>query len=360
MKQQHQTKGKVAKRTMPKRTMPKRTKQMAAVKAAKRLSEKVFVSLVVGAVIILLLALFLFLNQSFVGKAIQTSEGNHFDVVRIGDQLQIQVRLAESVGGLSFQLSSPEFPCGSLMFTPQPLWEMVETDCNGDVYTFGMATISDARASLDIDLVGAIPQSLALQFSDIAAYAGGNDLFTGADDRAFFSFSPTPSGSQPVSSSSSSSDTGSSAGSSGGSGGSGSSSDDEDNNGGSGGLSCTRKWECSDWEDCANGQQRRVCTDVNNCVSPKEIAGREYPVYRLGQEKPVEQQACTGPAFTAPSQQPILGKTVPDGSPRPSAPAEQQPASGTWYWVAVAMGLSIIVAAVIGLLYWHHARKMRQ
>lgn len=28
---------------------------------------------------------------------------------------------------------------------------------------------------------------------------------------------------------------------------------------------CTENWECTEWLDCVNGKQRRICSDTNNC-----------------------------------------------------------------------------------------------
>lgn len=30
-------------------------------------------------------------------------------------------------------------------------------------------------------------------------------------------------------------------------------------------ASCVPEWDCSDWLDCINGQQKRVCVDINKC-----------------------------------------------------------------------------------------------
>ncbi|MFH1597563.1 MAG: fibronectin type III domain-containing protein [Patescibacteria group bacterium] len=44
---------------------------------------------------------------------------------------------------------------------------------------------------------------------------------------------------------------------------------------------CFEAWSCAEWEDCLDGQQARICTDLNSC-------GTE-------EEKPVETQSCTDP-----------------------------------------------------------------
>ncbi|MBD3354481.1 hypothetical protein GF361_00670 [Candidatus Woesearchaeota archaeon] len=42
--------------------------------------------------------------------------------------------------------------------------------------------------------------------------------------------------------------------------------------------SCTPNWNCSDWSECVDGEQTRVCTDLNGC-------GRE-------EKKPAEKRSC--------------------------------------------------------------------
>ena len=48
--------------------------------------------------------------------------------------------------------------------------------------------------------------------------------------------------------------------------------------GGGGGPSCSINWSCTDWSECINGEQTRICTDTNNC-------GSNY-------NKPEETQSC--------------------------------------------------------------------
>lgn len=49
-------------------------------------------------------------------------------------------------------------------------------------------------------------------------------------------------------------------------------------NGSSGSTVCTPNWKCSDWTECVNGQQKRVCFDVNDCG--------------IDSNKPAERQSC--------------------------------------------------------------------
>jgi len=76
---------------------------------------------------------------------------------------------------------------------------------------------------------------------------------------------------------------GSTGGSSGGSGGSSGGS-----TGGSSGSSgtCTESWICTDWLDCTNGIQKRVCADVNRCNTTVS--------------KPAERQDCVVPKVCEP------------------------------------------------------------
>ena len=51
--------------------------------------------------------------------------------------------------------------------------------------------------------------------------------------------------------------------------------------------SCTPNWQCTAWNTCYNGQQNRICADVNNCNSPLNEPA-------LNQSCTVCQAGCTG------------------------------------------------------------------
>ena len=100
-----------------------------------------------------------------------------------------------------------------------------------------------------------------------------------------------------VSSSSSSSGSGSSSSSSGGSGGGG---------GGSGGggsssvavlEDCSMSWTCTSYSECLNGQERRNCNDLNNCLN-RQAAGQVGDI--VSSPKPVEVRSCVSEVVDIP------------------------------------------------------------
>jgi len=62
---------------------------------------------------------------------------------------------------------------------------------------------------------------------------------------------------------------------------------------GGGSAGCTESWICTDWLDCANGIQKRVCADVNRCNTTVS--------------KPIEQQDCVIPVICQAGQKVCTG-----------------------------------------------------
>lgn len=54
---------------------------------------------------------------------------------------------------------------------------------------------------------------------------------------------------------------------------------------------CEEDWSCSEWEECSNGEQARVCVDSNSC-------GTE-------EDKPLETQSCTVPGIAISLIEPV-------------------------------------------------------
>ena len=46
---------------------------------------------------------------------------------------------------------------------------------------------------------------------------------------------------------------------------------------------CTPNWDCNNWSECVNGEQNRICTDLNNCNTTVN--------------KPVESSTCSAPSI---------------------------------------------------------------
>ena len=98
---------------------------------------------------------------------------------------------------------------------------------------------------------------------------------------------------------------------------------------------CIPTWECSDWLDCVNGMQKRVCTDINNCGADNG--------------KPAERRECSTnklkeilPSFFSN----ILGNVVGTGT-------ESKP-----FAIAIIFIVIVLIASLIVRL--HFVRKSRQ
>ena len=63
--------------------------------------------------------------------------------------------------------------------------------------------------------------------------------------------------------------------------------------GGGGSGTCTESWICTDWTECSNYVQKRVCADVNRCGT--------------NSSKPVESQDCTMPIVCQAGQKVCTG-----------------------------------------------------
>jgi hypothetical protein len=68
----------------------------------------------------------------------------------------------------------------------------------------------------------------------------------------------------------------------------------------SGGAACTSNWQCSGWNVCINGTQKRTCSDLNSCGT---LSG-----------KPAESQSCGAqPAIPTPPSEEYPAEITPEG-----------------------------------------------
>ena len=71
---------------------------------------------------------------------------------------------------------------------------------------------------------------------------------------------------------------------------------------GGGSASCISDWDCTDWEECANGWQERECVDLEECVTPSS-------------EKPETEKKCTA-VVKKKEESPITGLAIDDKAER--------------------------------------------
>ncbi|MEM2963760.1 MAG: hypothetical protein QXN01_04675, partial [Candidatus Anstonellales archaeon] len=156
-------------------------------------------------------------------------------------------------------------------------------------------------------------------------------------------------------------------GSSGGSSGGGGSS-----TGGGGSGTCTESWICTDWTECSNYVQKRVCADVNRCGT--------------NLTKPIEKQDCVMPIVCNAGERVcagnkvmvcsalgttwIEGKTCEKGCSNgicnedlaasgPAAGAAVLPATGFFLLEPSAWPYWIVVIAIVLALVWLLLRKKK-
>ena len=95
----------------------------------------------------------------------------------------------------------------------------------------------------------------------------------------------------------------------------------------SSGSSCRIKedfnWNCSEWSDCINGNQTRVCKKYNNC-------GNTYG-------KPNESRSCI--------EQDLINNTI-----KQEPEYEQEKESGKWYIIFIILGVILLMFIIIYVL----------
>ncbi len=90
-------------------------------------------------------------------------------------------------------------------------------------------------------------------------------------------------------------------------------------------TTCTRGWECGEWQACVGGEQGRSCIDANDC-SEKLKTGKVGSIKEL--PKPKEIQGCVegaGVITQQVNQQEVLPSAVSSGVVPQEKPVVQQP-----------------------------------
>ena len=231
------------------------------------------------------------------GRAIQTVEGYQLNLTLIDNWLLVSINASDSAGSsrtidaISFNLTANFDVC---TYSSNPLlgWEFPIDRCSNQEIEFGYATIDPAKfKTYRFDVVefsfptipyGDITFNLSeLRVWDTSTGTTATNLFASDDFVSvhFFRDTPVVAAAAPDGSGSSSS--------SGGGGGfapasSGSS------------IECIRLWQCAEWTECRNGQQRRSCSDEHNCAqnTSVKIGYKIYPVLPAGPQEPAEARSC--------------------------------------------------------------------
>ncbi len=323
----------------------------------------------ITAIVIIALVALVLIKPLFVGKAVETAEGNRLDLFYENGQLWVEITSFQAVNGVSFDLLSDAFPCGSLLFRSNLNWEYREISCNDGRHTYGTASLVDSiRGTITVaisNVTSAFPANFSLRLENIGVYSEGNDLFTNEADSGDFTFSTRLETAEeedvPVATESSTSEGSAPSGGAGGGGGSGSGGS---GSGGGKSLTCTRNWECGDWSACSQGQQSRICRDLNNCAPTKNLNGRTYPVVLLGSEKPVETRLCeeiaTAPAREEASkiEKPVLMKVPTLVKTTSKIQPEVKAETKNLNKLVVGVGVLAVLAVLAGVLV-HHFRRPR-
>lgn len=226
-------------------------------------ANKTFVAILVSIGAVIVLSLFLFFSSTFVGKAIQTSEGHVVDIVATDDgNLQVQATLAAPVtaNGVYFTLQAVDEDLCALLDplderVSTMLWdEFYEISCSEGTLRFADGTLSDT------DYYGgtfpiaelrpvSMPQRLELRTDTFDMYNSvtGADLFPASDEEGSFTITAAEDGDVPP--------------------------PEPAPVGapyGGGGGGCVPRWSCGDWSQCGPSLQKtRSCVDVNRCREPK-------------------------------------------------------------------------------------------
>ncbi|UCD07773.1 MAG: hypothetical protein JSW41_02275 [Candidatus Aenigmatarchaeota archaeon] len=119
---------------------------------------------------------------------------------------------------------------------------------------------------------------------------------------------------------------------------------------------CTEDWECTDWFECYNGKQSRVCTDLNDCETeenkPAEQQECSVKICDAGEQR------CDGDDLVVCSQNEdswALAKTCEDGCLNGLC----QSAAGITGLVintTTIAGIIIVIIIVGGIAYWKKLR----
>lgn len=117
---------------------------------------------------------------------------------------------------------------------------------------------------------------------------------------------------------------------------------------------CEENWECTDWFECYNGKQSRVCTDLNDCGTEENKPSEQQDCYVKICD--AGEQRCDGDDLVVCSQNEdswVLAKTCEDGC---SNGLCQSAAGITGLMIdattAGIIGVIIVVIVIGGAVYW--------
>ena len=99
--------------------------------------------------------------------------------------------------------------------------------------------------------------------------------------------------------------------------------------------SCTENWQCSEWDDCINNYQTRVCIDTKNCGTILN--------------KPVERQDCVTGITVPPIIAPPTTEYVPPAYP---ATTLQKPSVFKGTDIALIVGIIAVGAAIAAVIFF--------
>jgi len=320
----------------------------------------VALSLLVG---IALLSSF-FTSSASTGRAIQTVGGDAVDLILEDNVLRVHVDVtARSIGALSFTLSgtNADGTFDSCDYTSRSLvsWEFPLTECSNQQISYGVATLNPASFMSGSFVVAefTFPNmgygDIEFRLSNLQVWdttAGGDviNLFDGADTftEQFTREVPIvvavalPAG-----------------GDGGGSSGGGPTSSSSGNS-----IECIRDWQCADWTECKNGQQRRSCYDTKNCAqnTTTRIGYKIYPVILAGPEEPAEMKSCSeqDSSLSAQAQQPqspALGTQ--SGLQQQQSQLETSSFIEKYKAYFIALLLLLVVVLIVIITIIHHRHK---
>ena len=156
----------------------------------------------------------------FVGKAVETGEGNKVDLRYENGQLLLEVTSVPSANGISFNLLSDAISCGSLSFSSELNWEYRELSCDTTVnphkYTYGIASTVKSQSGtftvVTLTPASTLPDSFSVSLENIDVFSGSTDSFPAGAESGTFAFTTAPSTQAPAPVVAPSSDGGSSSG----------------------------------------------------------------------------------------------------------------------------------------------------
>jgi len=326
---------------------------------------KIFIVALLLLVGIALLSSF-FTSSALTGRAIQTLGGDAVDLILKDNVLRVQVNVSEvtarSIGALSFTLNgaNTDGTFDSCDYTSRSLvpWEFPLTECSAARISYGVATLNPASfMSGSFDVVEfTFPHmgygDIEFTLSDLQVWdtvAGGNviNLFAGAD-----TFTEQFTRDVPVVVAVAAVEPVAGGGSSGGGGAAPSSSGNS--------IECIQDWQCADWTECRNGQQRRSCYDSKNCAqnTTTRIGYKIYPVILAGPDEPAEMKSCSKQdsspsAQAAEPQSPALGMQS-GSSQQPQPETSSFIEKYKMYFIALLLLLVVVLILIITVIHHRH------